>query len=129
MNTEKEKRLYAVYGTLKRGHGNYRHFLKNNKSTYLGTTKTKPEFTLYSLGGFPGIKKGGDTAVEIEVFEIDSHLIEEGIDNLEGYTKESNPENNFYNKEVIDTKFGKAFIYIYNYSIDNNRKIENGIWN
>lgn len=115
--------LYAVYGSLKQGYGNNR-VMGNSK--LLGTTKTEPKFEMYSLGGFPGIKPG-ETPIEIEVFEVSEPETEMAIDRLEGYT-EGNEEHNFYNKEVIKTKFGEAFIYTYNYNINEDNKIESGKW-
>ena len=41
-----------VYGTLKRGGSNH-HYLGGQ--TYLGTTRTVPGYTLYSLGSYPGL--------------------------------------------------------------------------
>lgn len=123
----KKINLYAVYGTLKRGQGNYR-LLDNEHSKFLGTTVTPKEFSLYHLGGFPGIKKRGNTEVEIEVFEVNNEVVEQRVDNLEGYNGNNNPHN-LYNKEIINTKFGKAYIYTYNYEVEENRLIENGKWN
>lgn len=115
--------LYAVYGSLKEGYGNNPVM---GKSVLVGTTRTEPKFEMYSLGGFPGIKPGKST-IEIEVFEVMEPETERAIDRLEGYTA-GNEKNNFYNKEVINTEFGEAFIYTYNYNINEDSKIENGKW-
>ena len=127
MKEDKKIKLYAVYGTLKKGHGNYKWHLENEETEYLGNTETEAKFSLYSLGGFPGLKNDGTTKVNIDVFKINSEEVEEGVDRLEGF-REFNHPNNFYNKEVIDTKFGKAYVYIYNGNIREESLIENGNW-
>jgi len=119
-------KLYAVYGSLKRGFGNHR-LLQNKDAKFIGTTKTKARFSLYSLGGFPGIKNDGKTAVEIEVFDVQTPELESRLDMLEGYGG-ANSRYNMYNKEVIDTEFGKAFIYTYNGGVSEDRFIEAGKW-
>ncbi len=126
VKTKIKGNLYAVYGSLKREHGNNR-ILQNESTTYIGTTKTPPTFSLYSLGGFPGIKNGGETEVEVEVFAITDPDIEKRLDWLEGYSGKNYPRN-MYNKETVNTEFGEAFIYVYNGHINENRLIPKGIW-
>ncbi len=44
--------LLFVYGTLKRGCRNHRHLAGQ---AFVGPARTAPGFTLYDLGGYPGI--------------------------------------------------------------------------
>lgn len=44
--------LLFVYGTLKRGCCNHHHLAGQ---TFVGRARTQPGFTLYDLGGYPGI--------------------------------------------------------------------------
>jgi len=44
--------LLFVYGTLKRGGCNHHHLAGQ---TFIGQARTRPGFTLYDLGGYPGI--------------------------------------------------------------------------
>lgn len=118
--------LYAVYGSLKKGYGNHR-LINNDNCEFLGTTLTEPKFSLYSLGAFPGLKENGETAVEIEVYEVKTKEQEARLDGLEGYMGEGNPHN-FYNKIVIPTEFGDAFIYTFNGKLRQENFIENGKW-
>ncbi len=47
--------LLFVYGTLKRGCRNHRHLAGQ---AFVGPARTAPGFTLYDLGGYPGIAAG-----------------------------------------------------------------------
>lgn len=96
--------LYAVYGTLRNGWGNHR-LLDNEHCTFLGTERTLPLFHMISLGGFPGVIPNGKQEITIEIYEVNSPEVERRLDQLEGYPR-------FYQKMVIETKWGPANIYI-----------------
>lgn len=106
----------AVYGTLKKNHGNH-PLLKD--SEFLGQDRVKG-WDLYA-GGIPFIVKGKGS-VSVEVYKIDKSTFN-SIDRLEGY-----PE--FYNRTKVSTNFGKAWIYHFDYSEDINlnkaKKIKDG---
>lgn len=125
---EKKVKL-AVYGSLRTGLGNYEHFLNNEDAKLLGLEILPPEYTMISLGGFPGVYKGGNSPIVVEIFEIPESLLH-SIDHLEGY----NPDRtsyNFYNREVINTKkFGEVYIYFISepYRTRNHNKVEDGDW-
>ena len=114
------KKLVAVYGSLRKGFGNHR-LLKN--AEYLGTFNSEPIYDLKDLGSFPGLKHGGNTSVKMEVYAVTD---EEAymVDCLEGYTPGGN--NTFYDKETISTPFGDAGVYIYVRSLDNYPLVESG---
>ena len=116
------KKRIAVYGSLRKGFGNHR-IIQNAK--YLGTCTTEPVFSLYSLGGFPGLKQNGNTSVVIEVYEVNEEEAE-WVDSLEGYSEHGN--NTFYDKIFIDTPYGKAGIYIYVPNISEDRLVKSGDW-
>jgi gamma-glutamylcyclotransferase (GGCT)/AIG2-like uncharacterized protein YtfP len=118
-----EKILVAVYGSLRKNMGNHRLL---EDAVYLGNFKTKPEFSLYSLGGFPGLKKRGNTEVTMEVYQItpgEAHR----IDQLEGYDPKRN-DNYFYDKIEIETPYGAAGTYIYVGEVSEDRLVESGDW-
>lgn len=97
--------LYAVYGTLRRGFGNHRHYLDNEDCEYLGQQHIGPGFKMVSLGGFPGVIPDANAGeVVIEVFRVNSKDRERALDGLEGYPR-------FYGKIIVDTKWGKANMY------------------
>jgi len=113
--------LYAVYGTLRQGFGNYQRLLNNEFCTYLGTERTEPNFHMVSLGGFPGVIPGGNQAITIEVFQVNSPKVEQGLDWLEGYPS-------FYGKMEIKTKWGMANMYILDESYLGRTIVPSGDW-
>jgi gamma-glutamylcyclotransferase (GGCT)/AIG2-like uncharacterized protein YtfP len=117
-----KKTLISVYGSLRKNMGND-HLLST--SNYLGDFQTKPEFSLYSLGYYPGLKTGGNTSVTMEVYEVDEKTAER-VDRLEGYTPGGN--NTFYDKIPIETPYGEASVYIYVNDIPQERLVESGDW-
>src|SRR6478735_4964114 len=101
MNKQQEPKapLYAVYGTLRKGFGNYKRILEGTDSEMLGTTVLMLPYKMVSLGGFPGLVPtdwAHTHQITIEVFRINNRAIEEQLDLLEGYP-------NFYEKAVIET--------------------------
>lgn len=118
-----KKNLVAVYGSLRKNMGN--HGLLEN-AEYLGEFTTEPIYNLHSLGGFPGLKKGGNTAVVMEVYEVDEPTARR-VDALEGYDPNSN-DNTFYDKEMIETPYGEAGVYFYVRDLRPESIVESGDW-
>ena len=113
----------AVYGTLRKGNGN-NVLLSNSKM--VGTVFTAPNYQMFSLGGFPGIRSG-NKRVLVEVYEVDDATLSR-LDRLEGYRGEG--ESNFYERELTETALGTTYIY----TLDDDRyekcpTIESGNWN
>lgn len=90
-----------VYGSLREGFGNHRLL---HGSTKLGEINTEPKFTMYSLGGFPGVVPSGNTSIKGEVYSVSESTLRR-LDQLEGYP-------HFYDKFNLETKFGPAVMYI-----------------
>ena len=111
----------AVYGSLRKGlHNN--SLLRN--AQFLGEALTTPEFQLVSLGSFPAIKEG-NSAVKVEVYRVDKSTMQ-SLDWLEGYRGEGC--NNFYDKELIDTPYGKAYIYTMRGCERHSSVVDSGDW-
>lgn len=100
--------IFAVYGTLKRGFGNNR-LLRD--AIFLGEHTTEPKYTMYSAGGFPIVKTGGQTAIKCELFATDNKDIIEDVNSLEGYRGKNDP-NNWYDRMTIETKHGPAEMFV-----------------
>lgn len=90
-----------VYGTLKEGFGNHKRLLST--STKLGDFTTTGEYTMYSLGGFPGVVLRGDTAIHGEVYQVTNEVFK-SLDILEGHP-------DFYQRKKIATTYGRAWMY------------------
>lgn len=123
--TKELKHKIAVYGSLRKGLYNYERHLKTSK--YLGEFDTLPEFSMFDLGSYPGLKVGGSTSIKMDVFEVTEEVLSD-INNLEGYS-ETNPEyNTFYDRITIDTPYGQAFTYIYIPDTESKEKVYSGDW-
>jgi gamma-glutamylaminecyclotransferase len=74
--------LVFVYGTLKKGGSNHR-FLSGQ--TLMGTARTRPGFTLFSLGDYPGMvpRVTDREGVTGEVWAVNSACLAQ-LDALEG---------------------------------------------
>lgn len=117
-----KKKLIAVYGTLRKGGGNHR-LIQN--AEYLGSFSTEPVYTMKSLGGFPGLKEGGNTSIVMEVYAVNDQEAA-AVDRLEGYRE--GEENWFYDKKPIDTPFGEASFYLYVPERETLENVESGDW-
>ncbi len=125
--TKSKKYLVAVYGSLRKGLHNYKNLEFDTKAKLLGEFQTEPVYTLYDTGAsFPGLKEDGSTSITMEVYEVDEKL-NKTVEQLEGY-EEGSEDFNHYNKVEIETPFGLASTYIYNYSIEGMAEVEGGDW-
>jgi gamma-glutamylcyclotransferase (GGCT)/AIG2-like uncharacterized protein YtfP len=113
--------LYAVYGTLRQGFGNWNWILNNEDCEYLGTQRTEADFRMVSLGGFPGVIPGGNQSVVIEVFRVNNPAIDVRLDRLEGYPR-------FYDKMKVETEWGTADMYILGEDYASHTPVPNGDW-
>ena len=87
-----------VYGTLM--HGDYNHSLiREGNCKFIREAVTKRGFTLYDLGGFPGMIKGGNSEVVGEVYEVCSTTVNR-MDILEGHPQ-------FYRRSIIELQSGE----------------------
>ena len=114
--------LIGVYGTLRSGNGNHR-LIEN--ADYKGTYTTEPIYNLYSLGGFPGLKENGKTAVVMEVYAVNTEEARR-VDGLEGYTP--GEQATFYDKIQIETPWGQTGVYTYVRQPNESSLIESGDW-
>ncbi len=93
--------LLFVYGSLKRGLNNA-FYLQDAR--FLGAFTTEPVYSMYSFGTYPAVSESGNTPIEGEVYEIsDAQLAM--TDRLEWYP-------DFYQRLMIDTNYGKAWMYV-----------------
>lgn len=98
-NKEVEPIRVAVYGTLKKGRGNHR-VMENAGGKLLGEDVVPAKLYAYCQG-FPSLTLEPYHGVLIEVYEVENLS---PLDRLEGYPS-------FYNRSVIDTQYGQAWIY------------------
>jgi gamma-glutamylcyclotransferase (GGCT)/AIG2-like uncharacterized protein YtfP len=106
-----------VYGTLMRGHANHGHL---RGAEYLGPHVTEPAYAMLHLGGYPGVRRGGRTAVHGEVFRVSPAILRR-LDRLEDCP-------HLFVREAIDTPYGAAWIYLLAKPPRRRRRIPDGVW-
>jgi len=117
--------LVAVYGSLRSGMHN-QYVLGQSKS--LGTFNSEPIYTMYDVGGsYPAIIEKGCSSILMEIYEVNEE-VKEKLDRLEGYSDSKNLVDNYYNKVVIETPYGQAYLYVFNSSVKNFDIVEIGDW-
>ena len=104
-----------VYGSLRRKQGNS-HWMTN--AQWLGDHCVE-NYQLYSLGHYPGAVPG-EGHVQGEVYRIDSATLAE-LDALRTAGGE-------YKRQLIQTPYGSAWMYVYQRSVTERAWIESGNW-
>jgi gamma-glutamylcyclotransferase (GGCT)/AIG2-like uncharacterized protein YtfP len=125
-----EKVLFCVYGTLKRGYGNYNGLLNRDDVEFLGTFETEPRFTMVSWGGFPAVHCEGDTSIKCEIFATSNRSVINSVNRLEGYTGTPDKEggkHNWYDVEPIETPYGTALMFVHRGPVTK-RIVKDGNW-
>lgn len=114
--------LVAVYGSLKRGLDNY-HLLEDAEFRGCDILRT---ITLYDLGPYPGAKGQSSDGIEVEVYSVTALQLRQ-LDLLEDYLAET-PDKGMYDRQLFQTRFGQAWIYLYNPPVSGLVPITKGSW-
>ena len=109
--------LVFVYGTLLSGEVN--HYLLDG-AELIGLHRTEPCYTMFGLGAYPGVARGGSTAIAGEVFRVDGKGLER-LDRLEDYPR-------LYDRDLIPSPYGRAWIYLYRGRRQGRQVIRSGDW-
>jgi len=121
--------LFAVYGTLRKGCGNYQNLGLETRAEFIGLDEV--DGTLYHLGGFPGLtEEASDTPVAVEVYKLTDANLSRSLDMLEGYHTQA-PNRSMYIRAKTVTKGGlEVDIYYYNNNdvAERNAVIKSGDW-
>lgn len=114
--------LVAVYGTLKRGMANHQLLIS---SRFLGDDRLV-NIALYELEEFPAARLDESDGIHVEVYEVSKEVLFI-LDKLEEVDHEI-PEKGLYRRIQCPTRFGTAWIYIYNGIVDGLPKLNAGSW-
>lgn len=123
LSANRNRYRMVVYGTLKRDQSNHAHYLSD--AVFLGED-TLDAICLYDLGEYPGARRERSDGIMVEVFEVDEQQLA-ALDELEEVDL-VRPEQGLYRREPIATRFGTAWIYLYNASIEDCPVIRRGGW-
>lgn len=116
----------VVYGTLKTGRGNNRHFMKS--ATLVGPVHLLGDYCMRDLTGFPAVHRCASleeaTPVKGELWEVTrAEMLE--LDRLEGHP-------DFYTRVVVDTPYGPSWMYIIlqpsDYVVRGDNRVASGLW-
>jgi len=114
--------LLAVYGTLKRG---YRNHALIAQAHYIGCERLH-EISLYDIGPYPGARLEASAGVEVEVYAVTPNQLV-SLDLLEEYAP-ADPDASLYTRERLGTRFGLAWVYLYQGDIDGKTCLRSGSW-
>lgn len=112
----------AVYGTLKKGLSNH-HYMKTAR--FLGEDQLH-NLVLCDLGPYPGARLEPSAGITLEVYEVDSQTLAQ-LDILEDID-ERNSTQGLYHRRQMNTRHGKAWVYLYNQSTAGCPVIRQGGW-
>lgn len=123
---KRDKCLFFVYGSLKTDF--YNNKVLGN-SQFLSEFKTEPKYTLFD-GGFPVVERGGDTSIHGELFISENVNDISNVFHLEGCDSQiQHDPSNWYDFDEIDTKYGKAVIFVMDKGKSGRTKtLNSGIW-
>lgn len=118
MKRQYSKKRVFVYGTLMRGNINHKTYMSNCK--FIGDAILHG-YSLYELGGFPGVKPNRGDTVKGELYEVDSQVLQT-LNHLES-------EGSMYSLEtgkvkVLGRVVPNTFVYVYLHSVDENARIK-----
>ncbi len=112
----------AVYGTLKRGERNH-HLLQG--AEFLGVDHLT-SITLYDLGPYPGARTEVSEGVDVELYGVSPSTFA-ALDELEDFNPRARHAGN-YDRRVLSTAHGPAWVYLYNHSVRGCPRIHAGGW-
>jgi gamma-glutamylcyclotransferase (GGCT)/AIG2-like uncharacterized protein YtfP len=115
--------LIAVYGTLKRGQHNYADYL--SAAVYVGQDRLVI-IALYDLGEYPGARLEASEGIDVEIYAVSDAQLRR-LDELEE-VDDNQPSCGLYTRELVDTRFGRSWIYLYNGPIAGLPVIRRGGW-
>ncbi|GGX58004.1 gamma-glutamylcyclotransferase family protein [Saccharospirillum salsuginis] len=116
------KHRVVIYGSLKAGEHNH-EVLK--PARFLGEDELTT-LALYDLGPYPGARPEPSRGVVVEVYAVPKPRLVV-LDRFEGYRPNA-PNASLYWRETIETRFGLAWVYLYNQSVQGKPRIDAGEW-
>lgn len=117
-----ESVLLAVYGTLKAGCSNHALIVQ---APLVGYDKLC-QICLYDIGPYPGARLEASSGIEVEVYDVTPTLLAR-LDLLEEYDP-ADPAHSLYTRELVATRFGPAWVYLYQGDVYDKPSLRCGAW-
>jgi len=114
--------LVAVYGTLKKGRKNHGYL---RRARMLGADRLNT-ICLLDLGPYPGAVLQRSEGIEVEVYSVSARQLDR-LDRLEGYRADQ-PALGLYDRMLVPTRFGRAWVYLYNKPRPSRKILRRGGW-
>ena len=114
--------MIAVYGTLRKGYGNHSLLAR---AQFLGRDSLQ-QICLYDIGPYPAARLEASEGIEVEVYTVTPSELA-CLDLLEEYDP-SAPQNSLYTRELLATRFGFAWVYLYQMSVIGRPCLRSGAW-
>ena len=106
-----------VYGTLKRGQRNF-YYLR--AAEFVGTFSTDPIFSMVAFDDYPAVCEQGRHTIHGEIYHISDPQFRL-LDELERYP-------DYYQRIVIPTDYGDAWMYIVKVELCQGKEMIPGSW-
>lgn len=106
-----------VYGSLRKGEYNYEYFKEGLE--YVKTVQI-PNYKLYSLGSYPGIKKSNGNNIICDLMKVTDEKYGNSIDRMELGAG--------YSSTLVDIEGVKAILYPYEGSVREEDLVDSGDW-
>ena len=115
-----------VYGHLQRGQVGYERLGLVKNTQWLGEAQVQGR--LYEIGDYPGLILDGEEVVKGELIAFDDTALWAALDDYEDCDRDD-PETSEYRRVEIDMLGGgRAWVYVYNRSVDDLVMIASGRW-
>lgn len=114
--------LVAVYGTLKKGFANHGQMAQ---AQYIGCDKLA-QICLYDIGPYPGARIEPSAGIEVEVYAVNQNQLVE-LDLLEEFDPAA-PVGSLYTRELLETRYGSAWVYLYQGELSGKPCLRSGAW-
>lgn len=131
---ENRKLPVFVYGTLRKGHGNYRNYLLGKTAHEAKALFTGKMFSVH--GSFPALLIGGEKIVgELMYIKPENFdRVLQNLDRLEGFRPQDPQHSMYVRREArvyneTDGTFVDAYVYYWNSSYKGFKHVTSGDWN
>lgn len=114
--------MLAVYGTLKRGFENHNLIVN---AQFLGCDSLS-QISLFDIGPYPGAHLEASSGIEVEVYMLSARELAL-LDLLEEYDP-TDPAHSLYTRERVETRFGTAWVYLYQGEVHGKPCLRSGAW-